>query len=273
MPDPDSDTDLDTNPFDTFARLYDWEHDQFDQDVTLYLALVRRFGGPVLELACGTGRVLATLASAGFGCTGVDSSPAMLERAAQRLRDHALSAQLVQQRVEELHLDRTFRTILWPLDGLGLLLTRAAQLAALRAARACISHDGRLVLDLANGNLRGGELPEELQRHLTAPDPSTGRLITKWSARRSDPAEQLDELTFLYDETDEDRVVHRTTVQLSLRWFTRWELELLLERAGWEQAELYGGYALESYGPSSERLLVVARPARQSTEGRADRSI
>jgi SAM-dependent methyltransferase len=266
VPDPDSDADLEKNPFDAFARLYDWEHDHFDEDVTLYVALVRRFGGPVLELACGTGRVLATLASAGFACTGVDSSPAMLARAAQRLREHALSARLVQQPVEELHLDGTFRTILWPLDGLGLLLTRTAQLAALRAARACASHDGRLVLDLANGNLRGGEVAEELQRHLTAPDPSTGRLITKWAARRSDPSEQVDELTFLYDETDKDQVVHRTTVQFNLRWFTRFELELLLERAGWEQTELYGGYALEHYGPSSERLLVVARPGAQSTD-------
>jgi SAM-dependent methyltransferase len=272
VPDPDSDADLDLDldlekdPFGAFARLYDWEHDQFDQDVTLYLALARRFGGPVLELACGTGRVLAALANAGFACTGVDSSPAMLERAAWRLRERALSAQLVQQRVEELHLEGTFRTILWPLDGLGLLLTRADQLAALRAARACASYDGRLVLDLANGNLRGGEVSEELQRHLTAPDPSTGRLITKWAARRSDPSEQLDELTFLYDETDEQQIVHRTTVQLGLRWFTRFELGLLLERAGWEQTDLYGGYALESYGPSSERLLVVARPGPQSTE-------
>ncbi len=190
----------------------------------------------------------------------------MLERAEQRLRERALSARLVQQRVEELDLDGTYRTILWSLDGLGLLLTRAAQLAALRAARACASHDGRLVLDLANGNLRGGEVPEELQRHLTAPDPTTGRLITKWAARRSDASEQVDQLTFLYDETDADTVVHRTTVQLELRWFTRFELELLLERAGWEQTELYGGYGLEGYGPSSERLLVVARPGPQSPE-------
>jgi SAM-dependent methyltransferase len=263
---PDADSDAERNPFDAFARLYDWEHDRFDEDITLYLALVRRFGGPVLELACGTGRVLAALASAGYACTGVDSSPAMLERAEQRLRDRTLSARLVHQRVEELDLGGTFRTILWPLDGLGLLLTRAAQLAALRAARACARHDSRLVLDLANGNLRGGEVPEELQRHLTAPDPTTGRLITKWAARRSDPAEQVDRLTFLYDETDADQVVHRTTVQLELRWFTRFELELLLESAGWEQTELYGGYALESYGPSSERLLVVARPGPQSPE-------
>ena len=73
------------NPFDTFARLYDWEHDRYLLDVDVHLGFARRFGGPVLELACGTGRLLGPLAQAGFAVTGVDSSPAMLERARQRL--------------------------------------------------------------------------------------------------------------------------------------------------------------------------------------------
>jgi SAM-dependent methyltransferase len=250
----------DDNPFERFARLYDWEHDPFGDDLGVYVALARRFGGPVLELACGSGRVLQALAAAGFRCTGVDSSPAMLARARERFARAGLAGELVEQRLEALRLDGRFRTILWPLDGLGLLRARAAQLAALGAARACATHDARLVLDLANGNLRGGaELPEEVQRHLTAPDPATGRLITKWAVRRTDPAEQVDELTFLYDEEDAGGCLRRTTVQLSLRWFTRFELELLLERAGWEVAELYGGYDLHPYGPTSERLLVVAR--------------
>jgi hypothetical protein len=45
-----------------------------------------------------------------------------------------------------------------------------------------------------------------------------------------------------------------------LRWFTRNELELLLESSGWSVVELYGNYNLDAYGPSSDRLLVVARP-------------
>jgi SAM-dependent methyltransferase len=256
------------NPFDQLSpRLYDWEHDPFREDVDLYVALARRFGGPVLELACGTGRVLAGLAAAGFACTGVDSSPAMLARAERRLRALGLAerVRLVRQRLQALRPDPEpgtgYRTIVWPLDGLGLLLTRTDQLAALGAARALVAHDGRLVLDVANGNLRGGAEPlDEVQRQLTAPDPETGRSITKWAIRRPDPAAQLDELTFLYDEVDETGCLRRTSVELRLRWFTRFELELLLERAGWEVAELYGGYQLEPYGPGSERLLVVAVP-------------
>jgi SAM-dependent methyltransferase len=248
------------NPFDRFARLYDWEHDRYLLDVDVHIGFARRFGGPVLELACGTGRLLAPLARAGFAMTGVDSSPAMLERARQRLEHLELTATLVEQRLETLKLDRQFRTLVLGLDSFGLLLKREDQLRALRALRAHTTHDGRLILDLANGNLRGSaEPPEELLHDLTLPDPETGRPITKFILRRPRPAEQVDELIFFYDELDERDYVRRKMVELRLRWFTRFEIELLLQSAGWQVDELYGNYDLEPYGAASDRLLIVAR--------------
>src|SRR5579872_5266195 len=112
------------NPFDRFARLYDWEHDDYVVDVDLHVGLARRFGGPVLELACGTGRLLAPLAEAGFSVTGVDSSPAMLSRARNRLDAMRLPVELIESCIESLAIDpvRRFRTIIVALDSFGLLL-------------------------------------------------------------------------------------------------------------------------------------------------------
>jgi SAM-dependent methyltransferase len=255
-------TDPISNPFDRFARLYDWEHDGYVLDVRVHIGFARRFGGPVLELACGSGRILAPLAQAGFACAGVDSSSAMLERARQRLErlPDAHATTLVAQRLEALELDGRFRTIILGLDSFGLLIDREVQVRALRAARAHATHDARLILDVANGNMRGSsEPPEELLHDLTLPDPDTGRPITKFILRRPKAAEQLDELMFFYDEQDEQGYLHRSMVELRLRWFTRFELELLLQSAGWQVDELYGNYDLEPYGPNSDRLLVVAR--------------
>ncbi len=247
------------NPWDRFARLYDWEHDQYLVDVDVHISFARRFGGPVLELACGTGRLLAPLVGAGFDVTGVDSSVEMLDRARRRLAEQHLEATLVQQRLESLHVDGRFRTIIIGLDSFGLLVRRDEQLAALQAARAHASHDGRLVLDVANGNLRGsGEPGEELIHDLTMPDPETGRPITKFVLRRPRPSEQIDELMFFYDEQDERAFLRRSMVELKLRWFTRFELELLLPTAGWHVDEVYGNYDLDEFGPNSDRLIIVA---------------
>jgi SAM-dependent methyltransferase len=247
------------NPFDHFARLYDWEHDPYVEDVAVHTSLARRFGGPLLELACGSGRLLAPLAQAGFVITGVDSSPAMLERARQRLEHLGLEATLVEQRVEALQLEARFRTILFGLDSFGLLLKRTDQLRVLRAARMHGTHDAHLILDVSNGNLRGTAEPvEELLHDLTAPDPETGRPITKFALRRPRPDKQLDELLLFYDEQDERGYLRRTNVELRLRWFTRNELELLLEAAGWRVEEVYGDYDFAPFGPASPRLLVIA---------------
>lgn len=250
------------NPFDRIADLYDWEHDGFTEDVALYEALVRQLGGPVLELACGTGRILAPLAAAGFACTGVDSSAAMLARAERRLAGQGARAVLLQQRLQELRLAGPFRSILLPLDGLALLLSRADQEQALRGARAVASHDARLVVDVSNGNLRGGAEPvSDLFHQLTAPFPPSDDLVTKWVVREPDPVEQVDHLLLFYDRQAADGAVRRVTVPLRLRWFTRLELELVLERCGWEPVDLYGGYDLAPFGPTSERIIVVARPS------------
>src|SRR5512141_1164153 len=64
------------------ARLYDVDLIEDPGDVELYLALARRTGGPVLEIAAGSGRVAIPLAAAGFDVTAVDLDPAMLARAA-----------------------------------------------------------------------------------------------------------------------------------------------------------------------------------------------
>lgn len=69
-----------TDP-EALARYYDLDLRDDPGDVDLYLALASRTGGPVLELAAGSGRVAVPLAAAGYQVTGVDNDPAMLARA------------------------------------------------------------------------------------------------------------------------------------------------------------------------------------------------
>src|SRR5919201_5521501 len=65
------------------ARLYDAF--PFDADVPLYLELATAQGGRVLEVACGTGRVVVPLARAGHTVVGIDASQAMLGITRQKL--------------------------------------------------------------------------------------------------------------------------------------------------------------------------------------------
>jgi len=67
------------------AVLYDWEYRRRRDDVRFYCTLADERGGPVLDLGCGTGRLMAPLLRAGHTVVGVDAAPAMLARAAARI--------------------------------------------------------------------------------------------------------------------------------------------------------------------------------------------
>jgi SAM-dependent methyltransferase len=254
---------MSTNPFNQIALYYDWEHDDFQDDLPLYLGLASRVSGPILEVACGSGRLLLPFAQHGLDVVGVDSSPAMLDLARARLADGEVASrvQLIQGDFVSTRLERQFGLVVLGLDSFGLVLEPDRQLEALRNLRDHLSYDGLLVIDVANGNQRGGEATEETVLQLARPDPRSGRQIVKWVLRRTDHAEQLDQLLKVYDETGDDGLVRRTTAELELHYFTRFELQHLVQRAGLAIENLLGDYDLSPFGPNSQRLIVVAHAA------------
>ena len=77
------------------ARYYDLDLTDDPGDLELYQALAARTGGPVLELAAGSGRIAAALAASGLDVVGLDLDPAMLARAEEprAARDGRTTAQ------------------------------------------------------------------------------------------------------------------------------------------------------------------------------------
>jgi SAM-dependent methyltransferase len=247
------------------ARYYDLEHDPLSADVALYCELARASGGgPVLELGCGTGRVLAGLLRSGHAAVGVDRSPAMLARAAERLRTLDPAGErwrLVAADVRDLALGDRFRLVLAPLDLLGYFAAVDEQLQVLTAVRRHLYPEGQLAIDVAfpPGAFLGQ--PEGVLVHQWTHREPTGALVTKWWVRQVDAARQLQHLTALYDVAAPDGTLRRWADELTLRYYYRYELEWLLERARFRVEGTYGGYAFEELAGDSARLVVLARAA------------
>ncbi len=242
------------------ARLYDWEHDELMADAELYVELARRTGGPVLELACGTGRVLAPLAAAGFDVVGVDRSEAMLERARARLRGQVC---LMQGDMVRRLPERSFSLVILALDAFGFLTEIDQQLALLRAVRRSLPDDGLLALDLVHvaplfDQVQG--LPV-LQR--SGEDPETGALVVKWMVRTLHPASQRLELLSLYDLSWANGELRRLTERVELRYYSRFEIDHLLRLTGLTVEAVYGDYDLAAFDDESPRLIVLARPGAE----------
>jgi SAM-dependent methyltransferase len=242
------------DPYQEIARHYDLEHDGWRDDVEFYLNIVRQ--GPVLEVGTGTGRVMEPLLEAGFEVWGVDSSPAMLDRARARLAAYS-QAHLVLGAVQDLKLDVTFHAALLPLNVLWHFEDIECRQASLQAIRSHLARGALLVVDVSNPLAmadRGAN--GELRQRFSAP--RQDHHVRAFSAAWDDEAEQLLRLTLIYDEVDASRAVHRSSADLRLRYVYRSELELLLRLAHFRLEQLYGTYDLAAYASESPNIIAVA---------------
>jgi SAM-dependent methyltransferase len=247
--------------FDAFARYYDADFGAIEDDIPFYRELARRCGGPILEPMCGSGRLLAALARAGYRVTGVDVSPALLAHARTRLASDGLLGQveLIEADIRQVAPDGPFGLAIVALNSFMHLATSADQLAALGRIHAALRPAGLLALDLFNPDLRAiagynGEVV--FDKSLTLED---GTRTHKFVAQHADTATQTLYIHFIYDDLDSAGCVRRSVLPFTLRWLYRYELEHLLSRAGFVLEALYGSYDLDEYSAVSELMLAVAR--------------
>ncbi len=249
--------------YDELARFYDWEHRNFQDDLPLYLGFARASSGPILDAACGTGRVLLALAGAGFHVTGVDVSPKMLEIARSQVEKAGLAGlvDLVESDLRSVDLGRSFGMALVALSSFHHLLTTADQRAALERLAAHLVRGGLLVIDLVNPTpewLAAGD--GTLVHQLSGPYPeATGPdQLSKFVARTTHFETQMEQSLLIYDRIGPQGTVTRHSFQMESRLLFRYEAELLLGDAGFRLRDLYGGYDLESYQAFSPRMILVA---------------
>src|SRR5438876_5838475 len=126
-------------------------------DVDFFVEAAQASGGPVLEVGCGTGRVLIPTARAGVDIVGLDLSPHMLAVCRERLGHESTAVQspvqLVQADMRNFNLERTFRLITVPFRPFQHLITVDEQRECLESIRRHLADGGRLILDLFNPNL------------------------------------------------------------------------------------------------------------------------
>jgi SAM-dependent methyltransferase len=246
------------------ARFYDLEHADYQEDVATYAGFAAGAGtSGVLELACGTGRLLLPLAASGTHVTGVDLSPAMLAIAREKVQAAGLGkrVRLVHGDMRRVQLGRRFDLVILGLNSLMHLTDQAEQLETLRTAASHLSPRGRLVVDLFNPEVALPESHQEGQLFLhclkVLPD---GAHLLHFQSPKVDRAAQVVQMTNYYDEMPPDGRVRRHFSPFSLRYLGAGELKLLLERAGLSVDALYGTYELDPFTSDSPRLIAVATP-------------
>jgi len=249
------------------AQVYDGEHAGDIADVAWVVRLAGVAGGPVADLGCGTGRLTLPLAAAGFDVVAVDRSPAMLARLRAKLpRQSAVVRQRVHiEQAEVVAWNAHPRDLALALVGyntFAALLTADDQQRCLTAIKAALRAGGTLAIATAAVGARVVALPEGFSREVyrrSAPELGKGvELVRRDIHRWTDETRQVRQLALVYDVLQPDGGRQRYQYEYAARYTSRWELEHLLARCGFDDVRVWGGYQEEAFAVEGGLLVVTA---------------
>jgi SAM-dependent methyltransferase len=249
------------------ARIYDTLSAPYDEDLAWYQELAAEAGDRVLELACGSGRLLVPLARAGCQVVGLDVSPPMLAIARERLAAAGAAVagrvRLVEGHLCAFALDETFDLAIIAARSFCYLTERPDQHRALRAVAAHLRPGGLLAIDFMNATPAWlAEPPGSLRQDVVSYDAAQGLTIARTEAVVStDLAAQVRVLRSGYELVPNVGAITKRFVEWPYRWTYRFEAELLLEQAGFAVDGVYGGYQREPFTAASKWLVLLGRRA------------
>lgn len=208
-------------------------------DIRFYVREARRSGGPVLELGCGSGRILAPIAKAGIPIVGLDPSASMLKACRERLAREGLSARLVHGDMRNFRLGRKFKLITIPFRPFQHLLEVKDQMACLKAVRQHLVPGGRFIFDVFDPDLKQltaklGEVIKDAEFDL----PDGRHVVRSFCRRQHDRIRQVLNVEIIHQVVGGRSYVS----SLWIRYGFRWEMEHLLTRCGFKVERLYGDF-------------------------------
>ena len=252
------------------APFYNLDFGFLNSDISMYKNLAERSGGRILELGSGTGRLAIPLALAGYTVTALESNSAMIRLGEKAMHEAGIS--ICASDMRGFSADEPFDLIICALSTFCHLLSASDQRSALATVTRNLSPGGFAVFDLpALSSADWDTEPQPLQLEWVRTDPLSGRVITKLSTFEAYPADQIQLVTYIYDEqiepspiTEQDfnarpgHGIRRTLAQFLIRHVFRFEMEKLLMGAGLSPVGWYGTYEMDS-PPDGDRLIVIAR--------------
>ena len=229
--------------YDRIARFYDPWSRSVTEDVSFYVEQALASGGPVVELAVGTGRIAVPIAEAGIAVIGVDASPEMLAIAREAAEAAGVGV-LLDLRVGDLRKPPVHERVplaICPFRSLLHMETEREKLRALTAARNLLELNGRFVFDVFAPS--GEDIAETHDRWLEREPGIFERAVWDKGSRT---------LSLSVRSGDSEAT-------FGLHWLSAPEWLRLLDEAGFEVVQLYGWFDGRSYDGEEDMVFVCRR--------------
>lgn len=236
----------------SLAKLYDgFSFDADSKDWADYIvALLKQKnieqGANILDVGCGTGKTTLQLYKAGYNLIALDSSPNMLEVAAQRFADAGAKVQIINQDMREINLHRKVDAVVCINDGINYLTECQDVLKAFDAIYSVLIDGGVFLFDISSAHklksMHGKSYFEE---------DDDGLYI--WHNEYSNESDILTMDLSLYSHL-EDNLYEKSLETHRQKAHEEKELTKLLEQSGFVDIKTYDCFSLNSPKPKSNRI-------------------
>ncbi len=237
------------------AAFYDVEFAQRAHDAAFFLEQAMAIGGPVLEVACGTGRITLPIARAGIDVAGLDVMGSMLDRARQKAESGCLNITWLHQDCRQIQADTRFKLIFSATNAMQHLHDLASVNAFLQSARQALAPRGTLILDVFNPDLaKLVRASAERYIHKRMYD-TDGTELSVEASTRYDAAKQVLAFDLFYMR---DAACVRTK-KVSMRCFYPQELMALCALNGLKVVNRYGNYDKSGFTAGSPKQILLCQ--------------
>jgi SAM-dependent methyltransferase len=215
------------------------------EDRIFFLEVVKKYGQPVLDVGCGTGRILLDFMQQGIDIDGVDNSPEMLKLLHQKAEKLNLRPTAYQQEMAELSLPRQYKTILVPSSSFQLLLDKSLPPIVMTHFFDHLLPGGALAMPFMTLWKQGDPLESEYTREVVRPEDDA--TIRRWQHSRFNPETEMEDTIDRYEIIRDGKVISSEKhKQLpGTRSYTQEQALTLYQKAGFKDIQVYSEFTFE----------------------------
>jgi len=238
-------------------RLYDLVYGTFDSDSQFYLSLIEKYGQPVLELMCGSGRLTIPFTQKGIDITGLDMSESMLNYGREKAAKLGVELDLISGDCRDFALDRKYNFIFIPYSSIQLLTRRSDLEACFTAVKAHLETGGRFMIDIFNPNIEllNRDSSKKYPVRELVDDEVYGKVVVS-EQPSYDAKNQTLSVRWFFDIERLDQQLENTQ---KIRVLFPQEIEMMLNYYGFTIEHKYGDYDFSDYNSDSPKQLIVCK--------------
>ena len=231
------------------------------EDREYFLGVIREMGQPVLDIGCGTGRLLLDFLTQGVDIDGVDNSPEMLNLCRQKADAMGLKPTLYESSMENMELPRLYQTIMVPSSSFQLLLEPSQARKAILSFFNHLSAGGSLVMPFMQVWKRDEPLESDWRLSGEKTRPEDGVTVRRWSKSRYDSETQLEHTEDRYEVIQDGIIIasEHHAKSPATREYTQSQAQDLYAKAGFVDIRIYKGFTRLPASAKEELFSIIGK--------------